>query len=143
MNIEEIIASSPEIAISAVALYKVAKVEQRLDTIMTHLNIPRPPRKRGGAALLILACLFFAAACTTSRQRITEEIRMTNGTVTIRSIDAEATVLGDGEQTLAKMTLSAGKTLSVGMHGVEQTAAATNAVEALRSIDSILGKLRP
>lgn len=51
--------------------------------------------------------------------------------------------LFDNSQTADKIRVSnSEKTQSVGLSGFENTSSGTNAVEALKSLDSILGKIR-
>jgi hypothetical protein len=86
----------------------------------------------------LVACV---VGCTTARQTVHEERRETNGVVTVRDASATARVLGDAEQALAKLRLSVGKTLSIGLEGVDQSASSSNTVQALEKLDSILGRV--
>lgn len=138
MNFEQIAADAPQTLLGAIALYKVMRIEPYVFAIAAKMKV-KPERRRIGAPFLIVLCML-GFACTTSRQRASEEIRSTNGTVTIRSVEARATVLGDGEQALSRLKLSAGKTLSVGMDGVDQSASSSNTVEGLKELNRLFGR---
>ena len=90
------------------------------------------------ACLLLLSCV----GCAMTRPHVVETVTGTNGVVTRRELWLPAFVVWPGTQTLEKQRASIGKTLSAGFTGSEQDSGGTNVVEALRAIDSILGRLR-
>lgn len=93
--------------------------------------------------LLALLLLTLAAGCAISRPWVKETVTATNGVVTTREMRLTAWAFWPATQNVDKQRGSIGKTLSLGAIGVEQETGGTNVVEALKSLDSILGKVRP
>lgn len=61
-----------------------------------------------------------------------------------RNVKTRSTSLFDNHNTAEKLRVSnSEKSQTVGLSGFENSSSGTNAVEALKSIDSILGKLSP
>jgi len=93
--------------------------------------------------LLLSILLAGAAGCAFNRPRFSETIiNPTNGVTTIRTLTVPTWVVWPATSSLEKQRVSLGKTFSVGTTGLEQESGGTNVVEALRAIDSILGKIR-
>ena len=91
---------------------------------------------------LILILLATCVGCALNRPALTETITGTNGVTTTRSLKVTTFALWPATTSLEKQRVTIGKTLGVGMEGLQADGGGTNAVEALRSIDSILGKIK-
>ena len=92
-------------------------------------------------AIATLACL--ATGCAINRPVLTETVTGTNGVITTRQLKVTTFLVWPATQSIERQRASLGKTISVGQSGIEQEGGGTNVVEALKSIDSILGKVRP
>jgi hypothetical protein len=92
--------------------------------------------------ILLLAAVLTCAGCAFNRPHLTETIISPDGTKTVRELIVPSWVLWPATSSLEKQRVSLGKTFSVGTSGLEQESGGTNVVEALRAIDSILGKIR-
>lgn len=93
--------------------------------------------------LLLLVALLAGVSCAYNRPHFTETvINPTNGVTTVRTLIVPTWVLWPAVSSLDKQRVSLGRTFSVGTSGLEQDSGGTNMVEALRAIDSILGKVR-
>ena len=90
------------------------------------------------ALLLLLLC-----GCAISRPYIRETTTDTNGVVTVRELKLTMIACWPATQTMERQCGSIGKTLSLGAIGTDQDTTSSNAVAALKVIDSILGKLHP
>lgn len=93
-----------------------------------------------GICAIILA--MFAIGCAYNRPTIRTETRSTNGVVTVSETSARTFAVWPATSTVERQKLSNGKTQSIGTDGLEQQGGGTNLVEALRALDSILGKIR-
>jgi len=93
--------------------------------------------------IALLALVWLVSGCVVNRPVLTERVVNTNGVVTERSLRINSFAIWPATQSLDKQKVSLGKTFSVGQEGLEQEAGGTNIVEALRAIDSIIGKIRP
>ena len=83
------------------------------------------------------------AGCAFNNPSVRTETHETNGTVTIRITKAPTWAVWPATSMLAKQKLSNGKTQAIGTTELELQSGGTNIVEALKAIDSILGKIRP
>lgn len=91
---------------------------------------------------LALACLLVLTGCVMSRPYAKETTMNTNGIVFTKELKLTTFAIWPGTQLVDKQRGSIGKTLSLGQSGIEQESNSTNLIEALKVIDSILGKLR-
>jgi len=94
-------------------------------------------------AILILLCVACLSGCAFSRPYIVETTIQTNGVTVVRELRLTLFAVWPATQTMEKQRGSIGKTLSLGVTGSDQDTTGTNAIEALKVIDSILGKLHP
>lgn len=94
--------------------------------------------------LFILALFVgFVSGCAFNRPNYSETIiNPTNGVTTIRRLSVPTWALWPATTELGKQRVSIGKTISVGTFQLTEDGGATNMVEALKAIDSILGKIR-
>jgi hypothetical protein len=92
--------------------------------------------------LLFGLVALLGTGCAVTWPRVSVEETGTNGVVTKKKISLPAFVVWPGTQTLEKQRGSIGKTLSAGFSDAAQEGGGTNVVEALRALDSILGKIR-
>lgn len=95
------------------------------------------------ALLFGFACVLSSCGCAYSRPHIIVTTIDTNGVTTISQLRLTLFAVWPATQTMEKQRGSIGKTLSLGTVGSEQYTGGTNVVEALKAIDSILGKLVP
>jgi len=93
------------------------------------------------AALSSLALL--ANGCALTRPHVIAIETGTNGVVSRREIWLPAFVVWPATQSIEKQRGSIGRTLNAGFSDAAQEGGGTNVVEALRALDSILGKIRP
>jgi Flp pilus assembly protein TadG len=93
--------------------------------------------------LLGIVSVLVVAGCAYNRPVIRTETHGTNGVVTVSETSARTFALWPATSDLANQKLANGRTQSIGTAGLEQSGGATNVVEALRALDSILGKIRP
>jgi hypothetical protein len=82
------------------------------------------------------------AGCAYNRPVMRTEARTTNGVVTLTETSVRTFALWPATSALDAQKVSNGKTQSVGTTGLEQQGGGTNLVEALKALDSILGKIR-
>jgi len=94
------------------------------------------------SALAILAALAFAG-CAVNRPEFIERTTATNGVVIERRLVVPSWSLWPASQSIASQRASLGKTFSLGTTEATQDGGGTNLVEALKALDSILGKLKP
>lgn len=94
--------------------------------------------------LLAVATAVLLTGCTINNPKFYSETRSTNGTVEIRRLSIPTVALWPATTDLAKQKagLSA-KSFSLGTEGLREETGSTNVVEALRSIDSILSRIKP
>lgn len=85
--------------------------------------------------------LLLLCGCAVNRPVLRETITATNGVVTVKELRMTTFAVWPATTTFEKQRGSVGKTLTVGTEQMEQETTSTNAVEALRYIDSILGKV--
>ena len=90
--------------------------------------------------LLVAAC---QSGCVISRPYIKETTTTPDGSIIVREMRLTSFAIWPASQHVDKQRASVGKTWSLGAAGVDQEGGATNVVEALRAIDSILSKLHP
>lgn len=93
-------------------------------------------------ALAILAGLAFAG-CAVNRPEFVERTTGTNGIVTERRLVVPSWTLWPATQSIASQRASLGRTFTLGTTDADQSGGGTNLVEALKALDSILGKLKP
>lgn len=93
-------------------------------------------------AIAILAALAFAG-CAVNRPEFIERTTATNGVVTERRLVVPSWTLWPATQSIASQRASLGRTFTLGTTDVDQSGGGTNLVEALKALDSILGKLKP
>ena len=91
--------------------------------------------------ILILVCATICG-CALNRPILTETVTGTNGVTTTRSLKVTTFALWPATTSLEKQRVTLGKTFGVGMEGLREDGGGTNVIEALRSIDSIVGKLK-
>ena len=91
--------------------------------------------------------LALATGCALNRPKLEETTTTTDkaGNVVVqrRSLKVTSYAFWPAQTEVSKQTASVGKTLSTGVAGLREETGGTNVVEALKSIDSILGKVRP
>jgi len=92
--------------------------------------------------ILVAVSLLLVSGCAYNRPTIRTETKSTNGTVTISETSARTFAVWPATSTVERQKLSNGKTQSIGTDGLEQQGGGTNLVEALKAIDSILGRIR-
>lgn len=89
---------------------------------------------------LAAACSLFAG-CAVNRPEFVEKTTSTNGVVMERRLVVSTWTLWPATSEIGKQRASLGRTFSLGQTEVEQSGGGTNVVEALKAIDSILGRL--
>lgn len=92
---------------------------------------------------LALSMAALTAGCVINRPLVSEQTTSTNGVTTIRTLKVTSIALWPATQAVDSQRVTLGKTFAVGQVGAEQEGGGTNVVEALRSLDSILSKIRP
>jgi hypothetical protein len=97
--------------------------------------------------LILLLCIPLVG-CAFNRPHLRETIvRSGIGTneviTTTRDMWLTGYAIWPATQQMEKQKATLGKTFSVGTTGLDQEGGGTNMVEALRTIDSILGKIHP
>lgn len=92
--------------------------------------------------LLCLSALTLAiAGCAVHRPLLLTETQGTNGVVTKQRLSMATWALWPATTEIAKQKASVGKTLSLGVEGLREDGGGTNMTEALKHLDSILGKI--
>ena len=93
---------------------------------------------------LALFCIGIMSGCSWNRPVLRSETHHPDGTVEIRVMKIATFAIWPAETDLAKQraTLS-DKSFLVGTEGLKESGGGTNMVEALKALDSILGKVRP
>jgi len=86
--------------------------------------------------------LLTLCGCVVNRPVLIEREYSTNGLVRERIMRVQSFALWPASQQIDRQRASLGKTLSLGQSAMEQEGGGTNVVEALRALDSILGKVR-
>jgi hypothetical protein len=94
------------------------------------------------AAALAAFTLCLLTGCAVNRPVLTERTIGTNGVVTERTLKMTSFVVWPATSSLDRQRASIGKTMSAGTQGLEESGGGTNVVEALRALDSILGKIK-
>lgn len=92
--------------------------------------------------ILVPVSLLLTVGCAYNRPVLRTESRGTNGTVTLSETSVRTFALWPATTTVERQRVSNGKTQSVGTEGIEQSGGGTNLVEALKALDSIIGKIR-
>ena len=93
---------------------------------------------------LLSVLTLFASGCVLNRPKLTERTVGTNGVVSEKSMKVTSFVMWPATERVANQRASiSAKTMSTGVGSLEQEGGGTNMVEALKSLDSILGKIRP
>jgi len=102
---------------------------------------------RGTARLCIVLAVSSASVlfsgCAFNKPLVITEERGTNGIVTIKRTSSITFALWPATSLLERQKLGNGRTQSIGTDGLEQQGGGTNMVEALKALDSILGKIKP
>lgn len=80
--------------------------------------------------------------CVVNRPVVSETVTTTNGVTTTRMLKVTSVALWPASQQIDKQRVSLGKTFGVGQTGMEQEGGGTNMIEALKHLDSIVGKIR-
>lgn len=93
-------------------------------------------------ALLFPVALALGCGCALNRPFLTETTTGTNGVTTTRTLKVTTLALWPATTTLERQKATLGKTLGLGTEGLKEDGGGTNVVEALRAIDSILGRIR-
>lgn len=139
----------PELGIGGILVWLVNRVgalESRIDAIMGGLNLKAPDRKKKWRTPLAVGFIVAAAiafsGCTSISQGTRQPILLSDGkTVGYVELKNRAVTLFDGKQTLEKLRLSAGKTSTIGVDGLDQVSsnsvpatiqATTQLLEAIR-----------
>lgn len=93
--------------------------------------------------LLVPLSLILTAGCAYNRPVLRTETRTTNGAVTLSETSVRTFALWPATTTVERQRVTNGRaSQSVGTEGIEQSGGGTNLVEALKALDSILGKIR-
>lgn len=93
--------------------------------------------------LPILTVLALAlCGCAFNRPNYSETSTSTNGTVTVKRLSVPTWALWPATTSMEKQRVSIGKTMSVGTVGLQEDSGGTNVIEALRAIDSIVGRIK-
>lgn len=86
------------------------------------------------------------AGCAVNRPNLKEKTTTTstNGVVTVqeRSLQVLTAAFWPAQNEVSKQKATLGKTMSTGTDSLDQQSGGTNVVDALKHIDSILGKVR-
>ena len=90
--------------------------------------------------LTLIVCAMSGCAYTT--QRISTESHGTNGLVELRTTKNRAYAWGDARQVIEKLKLSNGKTQSVGISSVDESASTTNIASNLNALVQLLNALK-
>lgn len=92
---------------------------------------------------LSLVCVAGLAGCAMNNPKFVSETHGTNGVVEIRKLSVATFALWPATTDLAKQKASLSqKSFTLGTEGLKEESGGTNVVEALKSLDSILGKVR-
>lgn len=91
--------------------------------------------------------LLLATGCALNRPKLEETTTTTDkaGSVVVqrRSLKVTSFAFWPAQTEVSKQTATVGKTLSTGAAGLREETGGTNVTEALKHLDSILGKVRP
>lgn len=94
--------------------------------------------------LLAIAAAVLLTGCSINNPKFYSETRSTNGTVEIRRLSIPTMALWPATTDLAKQKAGlTAKSFSLGTEGLREETGSTNVVEALRALDSILGRIKP
>lgn len=94
------------------------------------------------AVVVALLGVLFSAGCTVNRPHFTETTTGTNGVITTRTLSVPTFAVWPATTALDKQRASLGKTFTLGTEGLREDGGGTNVVEALRALDSILGRVK-
>ena len=92
--------------------------------------------------LLLAAMVASLTGCAYTTQRISTESRGTNGLVEVRTTKNRAYAWGDARQVIEKLKLSNGKTQSVGVNNLDESASTTNIASNLQALVQLLNALK-
>jgi len=99
---------------------------------------PTPPP---GAVAALMACLL--CGCVVNRPVLRETMSY-GGTNTTKELRITSFAIWPATQDIGRQKASLGKTFTVGQTDIREDAGGnTNALDALKALDSILGKIRP
>ena len=93
--------------------------------------------------LISILAVVALSGCSMNRPFLSTSITKPDGTVEKQELKLTTFALWPATTDLAKQRATLGKTLSVGTEGLREEGGGTNMVEALKALDSILGKVRP
>lgn len=91
--------------------------------------------------LLCLSLLIASGGCAVHRPLLLTETQGTNGVVTKQRLSMATWALWPATTEIARQKASVGKTLSLGVEGLREDGGGTNMTDALKYLDSILGKI--
>ena len=89
----------------------------------------------------VIVCIA-SVGCAFNRPNYKRTTYQTNGVVIVERLSVPTYAIWPATTELGKQRVSIGKTISVGTSALSEDGGGTNMVEALRAIDSILGKIR-
>lgn len=93
--------------------------------------------------LFILILCIALCGCAFNRPNYTRTtINPTNGLVIVEKLSVPTYAIWPATTELGKQRVSIGKTISVGTTQLSEDSGGTNIVDALKALDSILGKIR-
>lgn len=130
--------------ISSVVKDVVNRVGDWLDDGRPNGSFNLPGSGPTATALLVVGLGLLVGGCSINNPKFYSETRGTNGVVEIRRLSVPTMALWPATTDLAKQKAGLStKTFSLGTDGLQADGGGTNMVEALRSLDSILGKIKP
>lgn len=91
---------------------------------------------------ILLAILIASSGCAYTTQNIRTETTDQNGVVEVKFTKNRAMAWGDARQTIEKLRLSNGKTQSVGLSGLDETASTTNVAGNISALTQLLNALK-
>lgn len=94
-------------------------------------------------ALVALSAWLLFTGCASNRAEFRERTTATNGVTTERTLAVNTRTAWPATSEIGKQRASLGKTFSLGQSELSQEGGGTNVTDALRSLDSILSKIRP
>lgn len=86
--------------------------------------------------------LVLCAGCAVNRPHLTETVTSTNGVTTTRTLKVNTFAIWPATTSLERQKATLGKTMGLGTEGLREDGGGTNLVDALRALDSILGRIR-
>ena len=94
------------------------------------------------AAIALFAMLILLTGCAYTTQNIRTETKDKNGVVEVKFTKNRAMAWGDARQTIEKLQLSNGKTQSVGLSGIDESASTTNVAGNIAALTQLLNALK-